>query len=83
MTHKKVLSLCCFFLMGFFLKAQEADEFLWINYALKVPTSEKFSYGGDVGFRHILSEGDLKQFLIRPSVTYRLNPFFALGGALA
>ena len=45
-------------------------------------TDQKIT-GGDVGFRHILSEGDWKQFLIRPTVTYRLNPVFALGGALA
>lgn len=83
MAYKKVLILCCFFLLGIGSKAQQADSRLWMNFALKVPTSEKFSYGGDIGFRHILSEGDWKQFLIRPSVTYRLNPIFALGGALA
>ncbi|MDX1333209.1 MAG: hypothetical protein R3252_09285, partial [Robiginitalea sp.] len=66
MTQKHVLALCCGFLLGFCLQAQEADSKLWMNFVLKVPTSEKFSYGGDVGFRHILSEGDWKQFLIRP-----------------
>ena len=83
MRRKHLLTLCCVFFLGAPLKAQEADSELWTNFALKVPTSEKFSYGGDVGFRQTLSEGDLKQFLIRPSVTYRLNPIFALGGALA
>ena len=83
MTQKQVLLLCGVLLMGFCLRAQKADNKLWMNFALKVPTSEKFSYGGDVGFRHILSEGDWKQFLIRPTVTYRLSPVFALGGALA
>lgn len=83
MTHRKVLLLCCLLVMGFFLKAQEAESRLWANFALNVPTSEKFSYGGDIGFRHLLEEGDWKQFLIRPSVTYRINSIFSLGGAVA
>ncbi len=83
MMHRISLSLCAFLLSGWTIRAQEADTKLWTNFALKVPTSEKFSYGGDVGLRYALSERDWKQFLIRPSVTYRLNPVFALGGALA
>ena len=65
MTQKQVLSLCCVFLLGLGLRAQEADSKLWMNFALKVPTSEKFSYGGDVGFRHILSEPWL---ILKPTV---------------
>jgi hypothetical protein len=83
MVNKNVLLLCSFFLLWVGLEAQQADNKLWVNFALKVPVSEKFSYGGDAGFRQILSEGNWKQFLIRPSVTYRMDPVFALGGALA
>ena len=83
MIRKFVLSLCGLFILGSHLKAQEADTKLWVNYALRVPLSEKLSYGGDAGYRQLLSEGVWRQFVVRPTLTYGINTTFAVAGAVA
>ena len=63
--------------------AQANDTQLWFNYALKVPVSENFSYGGDAGYRTDVSSFDWNQLLIRPTATYRFNSTFRVAGAVA
>lgn len=65
------------------VKAQEIDNQLWINYALTVPVTTNFSYGGDAGFRGFISNKDWNQVLVRPTATYRWNRTFAAAGAVA
>lgn len=83
MIRKNFLSFFSLFLLGFQLKAQEVDTKLWVNYALRVPLSEKLSYGGDTGYRALLSEGVWRQFVVRPTLTYGINNTFAAAGAVA
>ena len=64
-------------------EAVTVDRQIWMNYALTVPVSEKFSYGGDVGYRWDISGLDWNQLLIRPTANYRFNSTFRVAGALA
>ena len=61
----------------------EIDNQLWINYALNIRASQKFSYGGDTGIRGLISNRDWNQILIRPTATYRFNYTFSAAGAIA
>ena len=63
--------------------AQEIDHQLWMNYAITVPINEKWTYGGDVGLRGLISNYDWNQFLIRPNVNYRINYTFSVSPAIA
>ena len=63
--------------------AQEVDNQLWVNYALTVPATNRFSYGGDVGFRGFISNQEWNQVLFRPTATYRFNQEFAVALAVA
>jgi hypothetical protein len=65
------------------LNAQSVDHQLWMNYALKVPINEKWTYGGDVGLRGLISNYDWNQFFIRPNVNYRINYTFSVSPAIA
>ncbi len=64
-------------------RAQDVDNQLWINYALTVPVSTNFSYGGDIGVRGLVSNQDWNQLLIRPTATYRFNQTVGVAGAVA
>jgi hypothetical protein len=80
-----VFCLLCL-LKGYDLRAQddnEIDRQIWSNYAVNVPVSEKFSYGGDVGYRWDISGLEWNQLLIRPTANYRFNKRFRAAGALA
>jgi hypothetical protein len=56
---------------------------LWTDYNIKIPVSDKFGYGGDVGFRRFVTNYDWNQIYIRPRVTYRLTPDLQLAGGVA
>ena len=71
------------FLSAKILFAQEVENQLWMNYALTVPVNEKWTYGGDVGLRGLISNYDWNQFLIRPNVNYRINYTFSISPAIA
>jgi hypothetical protein len=64
-------------------KSQDVDNILWINYAITIPTTKNFSYGGDIGARGLISNQDWNQFLIRPTATYRFNQTIGVAGAVA
>jgi len=64
-------------------RTQEVDNQFWINYALTVPVTKNFSYGGDAGLRGFISNQAWNQILIRPTATYRFNSTFAVAGAVA
>ena len=61
----------------------QVDQQFWMNYSVTVPTTTKWSYGGDVGLRGLFSNYDWSQFLIRPAATYRFNSTFSAQGAVA
>ncbi len=78
-----IIILLVLLLSGFHCKSQEVDNQLWINYALTVPVTSNFSYGGDAGFRGFISNQDWNQILVRPTATYRFNQTIGIAGAVA
>ena len=62
---------------------QDVDHQLWVNYALTVPINTKWSYGGDTGIRGLVSNYDWNQFLIRPTLYYRINNTFRVSPAIS
>ena len=65
------------------LLGQEVDNQLWMNYSVKVKTASDISYGGDTGIRGVWSNYDWNQFLIRPTVNYKINRTFDAALAIA
>lgn len=82
---KYLIILLLILILNPVVKAQEDDvDFqLWLNYALTIQANQKLSYGGDAGFRGLISNKDWNQILIRPTVTYRFNYTFSVAGAVA
>ncbi|NVJ86244.1 MAG: DUF2490 domain-containing protein [Algoriphagus sp.] len=64
-------------------EARKINTQFWFNYALKAPISEKFFLGGDMGSRGLISNPDWNQFLVRPTLTYKLSDKLSLSGAVA
>jgi hypothetical protein len=65
------------------LIAQDLDNQLWMNYALKVPVNDRLSWGGDAGVRGAFTNLDWHQALIRPAVNYQIKESVGVSGALA
>ena len=65
------------------LSAQDLDNQLWVNYALKVPVNDRLSWGGDAGVRGAFTNSDWHQALIRPAVNYQFKASASISGALA
>ena len=65
------------------LIAQDLDNQLWMNYALKVPINDRLSWGGDTGVRGAFTNLDWHQALIRPAVNYQIKESVSVSGALA
>ena len=65
------------------LIAQDLDNQLWVNYALKVPVNDRLSWGGDAGVRGAFTNLDWHQALIRPAVNYRFKESASVSGAVA
>ena len=65
------------------LSAQDLDNQLWVNYALKVPVNDRLSWGGDAGVRGAFTNSDWHQALIRPAVNYKFKASASISGALA
>ena len=71
---------------------QGQDNQLWLDYNLTVPVSKtnKFTYGGDAGYRRggdagfkgIFSTTEFNQVIIRPTARYRLNQAINVGGGM-
>ena len=81
MSLKRILLFSALVLSPCYLISQEIDNQLWMNYSVKVKTASDFSYGGDTGIRGVWSNYNWNQFLIRPTVNYKINRTF--DGALA
>ncbi len=85
----QVSFLCVYITLGVFtlstqkLAAQDLDNQLWTNYALKVPVNDRLSWGGDTGVRGTFSDLDWYQALIRPAVNYRFKESASVSGAVA
>ena len=65
------------------LSAQDLDNQLWMNYAVKVPVSDRLSWGGDTGVRGIFTDLGWYQVLVRPDVSYQFKESASVAGALA
>jgi hypothetical protein len=59
------------------------DDQLWVNYSLTVKHKNSWSFGGDMGWRRSLDLVNSDQFLIRPTVTYKINNTFKVAAATA
>jgi len=64
-------------------RAQNVDHQFWMNYTLTIPVNSQLSYGGDVGFRGLISNQNWNQLLIRPTVSYKFKNQIGIAGALA
>lgn len=85
-------------LLLFFLIAGGLDSVyaqnnqLWMDYNLTVPvpSTNKFTYGGDLGFRRggesgfqgFISGSEFNQMIIRPSARYKFNQVFNIGAGM-
>ena len=56
---------------------------IWIDLTLDKNLSDKWTVGGDVGFRTTFNESIWKLFYLRPFVNYRFTNFFNLTGGIA
>jgi hypothetical protein len=65
------------------LIAQDLDHQYWLNYALKVEVDDRWSWGGDTGFRSLVSNFDWYQALVRPAVNYQFKESASVGAAVA
>lgn len=63
---------------------QEVEKQVWMDYNLTIPvtSTNKFTYGGDIGLRGSFSEESWKQVVIRPTVIYRFNQIINVGGGV-
>ena len=83
MSLKRILLFSALVLSPSYLISQEIDNQLWMNYSVKVKTASDFSYGGDTGIRGVWSNYNWNQFLIRPTVNYKINRTFDAALAVA
>jgi hypothetical protein len=63
--------------------AQEVDNQFWFDYTLIVPINNKWSYGGDIGLRGLVSNYDWNQTIIRPVVSYKINDVYGASPGIA
>lgn len=80
---KRIVSLVLFFLATSSIYAQKVDNQLWLNYVVGVKMNQRFTLGGDIGLRGLISNRDWNQFLVRPTVTVQLSPVLKASGATA
>lgn len=69
------------------------DNQLWTDYNLTVPvpSTNKFTYGGDAGWRRggdtgiqgFISTADFNQIIVRPTARYRFSQMINVGGGVA
>lgn len=70
----------------------QVDNQLWLDYNLTVPVTNtnKFTYGGDAGWRRggdiglgkLITNTDFNQIIFRPTARYRFNQIISLGAGL-
>ncbi len=65
------------------LTAQDLKNQYWLNYAFKVHLDDRWSWGGDAGFRSLVSNFDWYQALVRPAVNYQFKESAGVGAAVA
>jgi hypothetical protein len=65
------------------LESSSIDNQLWLDYSVKVKTATGFSYGGDASLRGLWLNYEWNQFLIRPTVNYKINRTFDAALAVA
>lgn len=78
---------CLILVFSFFcsleLSAQEeVDNQTWSDITFMYYFSPKFSTGGDIGLRGIISGESWNQFYVRPNIRYRFTPWFNLTGGV-
>lgn len=64
------------------VKAQ-TDHQLWMNMAITAPLTEKFSVGGDVGLRGLISNREWNQVLLRPTATFKARDWLKVSAGFA
>jgi hypothetical protein len=63
--------------------AQAVDNQFWFDYTLNAPINKKWSYGGDIGMRGLVSNYQWNQIIIRPVVSYKISDVFAASPGIA
>jgi len=72
------------------LRAQEDDPSFqpnyieaWLDYTVTKPLNDKWSVGGDVGYRTPFSNSTFRTFYLRPFANYKLNDQYNFKGGIA
>ncbi len=63
--------------------AQGVDNQFWFDYTLNAPINNKWSYGGDMGMRGVISNYDWNQIIIRPVLVYKISDVFGVSPGIA
>ena len=73
-----LLVLLTFLLSAASVDAQRAttDFQFWADYNIGYRIDDRWSIGGDIGARGVLSNSEWNQFLLRPGVSYRVADWF-------
>lgn len=61
---------------------KRTDFQTWTDMTLTYFKTQKFSFGGDLGLRGIVSHRNWNLIYIRPTVNYTFTPFFKLSGGI-
>jgi hypothetical protein len=54
----------------------------WIDITTRFSFTDNFRYNGDLGFRGAFSSNDFTLWYLRPSVSYRIKPWFTIHGGI-
>lgn len=82
-TKYLIFLVCLFTIVNFSIGQEDEDlddnnsEF-WTDITFGKPLNDKWTVGGDAGFRSALNNDYWKLFYLRPNINYKVKPFFNL-----
>lgn len=77
-----ILTVTIFLAIESHAQNNKVDFQTWTDVTLNYFTQPKLSFGGDVGFRGIVSSKDWNLFYIRPTINYTISPLFRVSGSI-
>lgn len=76
------LSIFSFLAIVLLRPARGADFQTWSDITAIYRFADNWRYDGDQGMRGVLSDSDFNLFYFRPSIRYRVNPWFTVHGGI-
>lgn len=76
--------LICLLCIAHFCSGQDLEDLdedyseIWADLTLSKSLNEKWTIGGDIGYRAALNNTNWRQYYIRPNINYKVLPFFNL-----